>query len=71
MSDFLFAQAFALSGAARVLDLLALFDFYNVSPTGEEADGRATFADWRAVGNDIFESMPREEGVLTVDEWAE
>lgn len=70
MSDFLFARASILSGVARTLDLMALFDFYNVSPTGEEADGRATFADWRAVGNDIFEAMSRDEGNLTVEEGA-
>lgn len=66
MSDFLFANPSLLSGAARLLDFMGLFDFYNVSPTENEADGRATYADWRAVGNDLFWAMsegPESESV--------
>ena len=66
MSDFLFARPSLLSGAARVLDFMGLFDSYNVSPTPEHADQRAMFADWRSVGNDLYWVMsqhPAEECV--------
>lgn len=57
MSEFLFARPSLISGAARAFDLMGLFDFYNVSRSPKEADARATFADWRAVGNDILWAM--------------
>lgn len=52
-SDFLFAEPSTVSGAARLLDLYCLFDSYNTSPTGAEADYKALLADWCAVGQDI------------------
>jgi hypothetical protein len=52
-SDFLFAEPSLVSGAARLLDLYCLFDSYNTSPTGAEADYKALLADWCAVGQDI------------------
>jgi len=54
MTDFLFATPSALSGAGRTLDLMGTFDRYNVSVSPEEADARAIFSDWLAVGRDLF-----------------
>lgn len=57
MTDFLFAKPSAVSGAGRVIDLLGTFDRYNLSPTPEEADARALFSDWLAVGRDLLCAM--------------
>jgi len=57
MSDILFARPSTASGVARVLDLMGVFDSYNSSSTPEEADARAMFSDWRAVGRDLFWAM--------------
>jgi hypothetical protein len=46
------APSFA-SGAARVLDLGATFDEYNSCASGNEADIRALYSDWVAVGGDL------------------
>lgn len=53
MGDFLFAQDSFLAGIGRSLDIGGVFDQYNDSATMNEADRRATAADWRAVGQDI------------------
>ena len=53
-SDFLFARPSFWSGFARVVDLGATFDSYNISRTSEEADARALWADWRVIGQDLF-----------------
>jgi len=53
VTDYLFATPTFLSGVARVFDLGCQFDSYNVSPDPEEADARAIFSDWLAVGMDI------------------
>jgi hypothetical protein len=52
-TDFLFANPSILSGIARILDLFGVFDFYNASRDGNEADFRAIYSDWSVVGNDI------------------
>src|SRR5689334_6174137 len=54
MTDYLYARPSFLAGAARTLDFMGLFDSYNMSPTEAEADATAMFADWRAVGEDLF-----------------
>lgn len=56
-SDFLFAMPSRLSGVARTLDLGATFDSYNESRTPNEADARALFGDWRAVGRSLLQAM--------------
>jgi hypothetical protein len=61
VSDFLFAQPSFLSGMARVLDLGAKFDSYNISPSGQIADARAMFSDWCAVGKDIYDGTKQLE----------
>lgn len=56
-SDFLFAEPSVLSGVARLLDLYCLFDSYNASLSGREADYKAMLADWCVVGQDIEDAM--------------
>ena len=46
-----------LAGMGRCLDIAGLFDSYNTSRTGEEADARAIAADFRAVGKDLKEAI--------------
>jgi len=60
-SDFLFSAPSALSGVARFLDFAGAFDAYNISETVEEADAKAIYADWVAVGNDLRSSMSQLE----------
>jgi hypothetical protein len=52
-SDFLFARPSWLSGLARLVDIFGVFDSYNRSRTGEEADARAQYTDWCVVGHDL------------------
>ena len=56
-SDFLVATPSFFSGAGRLLDWYGLYDLYNVSRNGQEADAKAMFADWRVVGQDIQDAM--------------
>ncbi len=66
MSNYLFATPSFLSGAARTLDIGGVFDFYNVSPTGEIANRRGLWADWLAVGKYLKTSI--EEFKSEIDE---
>jgi hypothetical protein len=56
-SDFLVAAPSFASGAGRLLDWYGLYDSYNVSRNGQEADFKAMFADWRMVGEDLNNAM--------------
>jgi hypothetical protein len=56
-SDFLVATPSFASGAGRLLDWYGLYDGYNVSRSGQEADIKAMFADWRLVGEDINDAL--------------
>jgi hypothetical protein len=56
-SDFLVAAPSFASGAGRLLDWYGLYDLYNVSRNGQEADTKAMFADWYIVGQDIHGAM--------------
>ena len=42
-----------------MLDLFGTFDSYNESRTGDEADTKAMFADWRVTGQDLQEQIAR------------
>ena len=46
-----------MSGAGRLVDWYGLYDSYNISRNGQEADAKAMFADWRMVGQDINDAM--------------
>jgi len=56
-SDFLAARPSGLFGVARFLDFGGTFDEYNVSENETEADAKAVYADWAAVGDTIRSSM--------------
>jgi hypothetical protein len=56
LSTFLFANPSATSGAARMLDFWGFYDTYNISRNGAEADARALYSDWRAVGELLAET---------------
>lgn len=60
-TDFLFAQPSFASGAARILDLFAVFDDYNRSDTPIEADAKAIAADWLLVGQDVLSAIEQFE----------
>lgn len=56
MSDyttFLFARPSFSEGMGRILDFGNTLSEYNTSPSGEEADCRAFWADWAAIGSDL------------------
>jgi len=53
-TDFLFARPSFWGGAASVIDLGATLVEYNQSRTPEEADNRAIYADWLAIGEDLW-----------------
>ena len=56
MSDyttFLFARPSFAEGMGRILDFGNTLAEYNTSPSGEEADCRAFWADWAAIGCDL------------------
>ena len=52
-STFLFAEPSFLEGVGRLMDFQGLMNQYNSSPTAEQADETALYADWRAVGESI------------------
>jgi len=52
-SDFLFAQPSVLEGVSRILDVGGTMQEYNQSISTAEADARAIYNDFRAIGNDI------------------
>jgi hypothetical protein len=65
-SDFLVAAPSFASGAGRLLDWYGLYDSYNVSRDGREADTKAMFADWRMVGEDLNDAMVEFEATHPV-----
>ena len=56
-SDFLVAAPSFASGAGRLLDWYGLYDAYNASRNGNEADMKAMFSDWRIVGQGLHDAM--------------
>jgi hypothetical protein len=65
-SDFLVAAPSFASGVGRLLDWYGLYDCYNVSANGQQADAKAMFADWRLVGEDMNDAMREFESTQTV-----
>jgi hypothetical protein len=61
MTDFLFARPSFFEGMARIIDFGGTLTVFNTSRTPEEADARAMFEDWRAVGNDLRLAVAREK----------
>jgi len=46
-SDFLVASPSYASGVGRMMDWYGLYDLYNISRNGNEADAKAIYSDWR------------------------
>ena len=59
-SFYLFAVPTFISGAAAVFDPADSLSSYNESTTGMDADAIATFADWKAVSNDLKSAIDSE-----------
>ena len=55
----LFARPSFEEGVARVMDLGATLNIYNIDETPEEADAKAIYSDWAAVGDDIIYSISK------------
>ena len=58
-SDPLWVMPSWLSGVSRTLDLSGHFDEYNDYRTGPEADAKALYAAWRAVGESIGDALTK------------
>lgn len=63
-SDFLFARPSFAEGVARLVDFSGTLNQYNSSPSSQEADELALWADWCAVGEDMQSAL--EEGKAVV-----
>lgn len=48
-------------GMGSVLDLFGLFGAYRVESNDQDADARAIYSDFKAVGMDLTEAMARYE----------
>ena len=51
---YMFAKPSLISGAARVLDLFAMFDDFNISEDPDQADAIAIYLDFRSFGLDLM-----------------
>lgn len=58
-TDFLYSRPSFLEGVARVVDFANVLQEYNASSTPEIADERATRADWKAVGSDMYKALEK------------
>ena len=54
MSDFLFGKVSIMEGIGSIIDLGGSIPEYNQSITNEEADSRAIYNDFAAVGSDLL-----------------
>ncbi|HOP48725.1 MAG TPA: hypothetical protein PK874_13780 [Desulfobacteraceae bacterium] len=50
----LFPKSSFFEGVGRLVDFTGSLNEYNISETPEEADTRALYSDWRAVGIDLL-----------------
>ena len=50
-----------MEGVARILDFGGSLQVYSTHETEAEADGKAIFNDWKAVGLDIKEAVKEYE----------
>ena len=56
-SYFLSSSSSFISGFAKAIDLAATLLVFNSSDSAEEADSKATYADWAVIGNDLRGAM--------------
>lgn len=52
-STYLFARPSFVEGIGRMVDVSNSLNIYNQSRTDSEADARAIYEDWKAVGHDV------------------
>lgn len=52
-SDFLFVRPSFIEGVGRMFDISGSYNTYNYSRDDREADARAFYRDWRAIGRDF------------------
>ncbi len=52
-SDYLFARPSLIEGVGRIVDLPNSLNTYNYARNGAEADARAIYQDWKALGHDL------------------
>lgn len=57
----LFAKPSFWTGIARLVDMFGTLSVYNESSSPEEADAKALYADWLAVGNDMRRAIRKVE----------
>lgn len=60
-TSMLFATPGFLGGVATVLDLGSTLTVYNNSDSPDEADQKAIYSDWSAVGDDITDTFEKWE----------
>lgn len=53
----LFARPSFWTGFARIVDPFGTLNKYNISATSKEADDDAMYADWKAVGQDMWHGV--------------
>lgn len=52
-SDYLFARPSFVEGFGRIVDMSSSLNTYNYSRDGGQADARAIYEDWKALGHDV------------------
>lgn len=62
MNDYIFARPSILEGFARIADLGGTLQKYRRSPTPDQADSKAIYSDFKAVGDDIRRAMDQFDG---------
>ena len=58
-SDYLFARPSFVEGIGRMVDVSNSLNTYNYSRNGAEADARAIYQDWKALGHDVRVALRR------------
>ena len=66
-ASLLFARPSALGGIAHILDFGGTLNEYNSANSGEQADVMAAWADWLAVGDDLWTALRTYEDQQIVD----
>ncbi|MEK7064899.1 MAG: hypothetical protein AAB963_00465 [Patescibacteria group bacterium] len=56
-STYLVSKSSVLTGVGQIFDFAGSYQDYNASETEEEADAKAIFLDWLAVGSDLRHAL--------------
>lgn len=60
-TTYLVSKSSILTGIGSIFDFAGSYQRYNTSDTDDEADAKATFLDWLAVGDDIKYALNKFE----------